>query len=354
MLKRFGYLLTAILLISFSFSSVPAQDDSPGIAGKPLDFYGNNFSDWVTISVGTDGGNFIWNILRNDNPSPPGPGQATIARPPWGVNQIGSLNETGDFIPAFGDYTGDGRNDLAVYRQNAYWIQPSPSGATFTIRWGTSTEFNWLGNILAGGVEGDYDGDGRMDATIVRNSSGVAQWWILRSSNMTLSVVNLGIYSSDFFLPGADYDADGRDDPAMFRVAGNGQVTWYVANTSGVLLRQVNWGNYNTDFVIPAGDYDGDRRADFMVWRSFGVGTNSIWYLLTNTGNVQHFYWGIPGINEQRDVPLRSGDYDGDNRTDVAVWRPSTQTFWVRRSSTGQPMTQHWQGDMPLARFGIF
>jgi hypothetical protein len=359
MLKRFGYLLAAILLVSFSFSSVSAQ------AAKPLDFYGNNLSDWVTISLGSSGSNYIWNILRNENPSPPGPGQATIARVPWGINQLGEYDETGDFLTAFGDYTGDGRSDLVVYRpstnpaMNNYWIQPFPNGTPFTIEWGVASDYNWLAGFpdlgVTGGVEGDYDGDGKMDPAIVRNNGGAAQWWILNSSTMTLHpVFNFGNYNTDFFLPGADYNADGKADPATFRVAEDGAVTWYVGNTNGVQLRQVQWGNYNTDYIIPSGDYDGDGRADFMVWRAFGA--DRIWYLLTNTGNIQRFWWGTPST----DYPLRSGDYDGDGKTDVAIWRASTQTFWVRRSGSAnpqnEPMIQRWGNvdDFPLASFGIF
>jgi hypothetical protein len=199
-----------------------------------------------------------------------------------------------------------------------------------------------------------------MDATIVRNNNGVAQWWILNSSDKTVSVVNFGDYFTDSFLPGADYDGDGKDDLALFRVLENGQVVWYAANTSGAQLRQVNWGNYNTDWIIPAGDYDGDRRADFMVWRALnrtsGAEINGVWYRLANTGDVRYFNWGVPGDFNDGDYPLRSGDYDGDGKTDIAIWRSSTQDFWVRRSSDGQPMRQHWgkPGDVPLARWGIY
>ncbi|HSK72578.1 MAG TPA: VCBS repeat-containing protein [Pyrinomonadaceae bacterium] len=357
MFKRCGYLLAAIMLTGFSISSVLAQTTR----SKPLDFYGNNLSDWVTISgYNSDGSNFVWNILRNENPSPPGPGQATIARPPWGFNQVPP--SFGDFIAAFGDYNGNGTNDLVVWRPNAnpamnfYWIQPFPSGTPYLVEWGTQNEF-------VAGAEGDYDGDGKMDLTSIRDNGGVAQWWILNSSTNTISIFNFGDFDflvDNFYLPGADYTGDGKDDPATIRIAGNGQVTWYVGNTNGVQISQVNWGNYNTDFIIPAGDYDGDGRADFMVWRAFGPGTNGVWYLRTNSGSIQYFYWGVPGGTAQSDFALRSGDYDGDGRTDVAVWRPTTQTFWVLRSSSANPynnpIIQRWGNvdDVPLAGFGIY
>ena len=39
------------------------------------------------------------------------------------------------------------------------------------------------------------------------------------------------------------------------------------------------------------------------------------------------YQWGLPG-----DIPL-AGDFDGDGRTDLAIFRPSDGTWWIRYSS---------------------
>jgi hypothetical protein len=43
------------------------------------------------------------------------------------------------------------------------------------------------------------------------------------------------------------------------------------------------------------------------------------------------------------------GDYDGDGKTDVAVFRPSTGTWYLRYSSTGTTAGYQWGSGNDLA-----
>ena len=78
-------------------------------------------------------------------------------------------------------------------------------------------------------------------------------------------------------------------------------------------------------------DYNGDGRSDLAVWRP----STGVWWV----HGVLTAQWGLPG-----DVPVPA-DYNGDGRTDLAVWRPSTGVWWVRGIQTlawGKP------GDVPV------
>jgi hypothetical protein len=63
----------------------------------------------------------------------------------------------------------------------------------------------------------------------------------------------------------------------------------------------------------------------------------------SSNGAQQTQQWGTPG-----DIPV-PGDYDGDGKTDFAVWRPGQGNWYVINSSNGAQQTQQWgtPGDIP-------
>lgn len=91
-------------------------------------------------------------------------------------------------------------------------------------------------------------------------------------------------------------------------------------------------------------DFDGDRRTDFSVFRL----TTGTWYISRSSNNQ---FTIVPFGTNGTDT-LTPADYDGDGRTDISVWRNTNGVFYVMRSSdnTVQTVAFGSNGDEPISR----
>lgn len=180
--------------------------------------------------------------------------------------------------PAIRDFTGDGVDDFAVWREsdtNFYILAPNDPNPVRVFQFGSVGDKPFVG---------DFSGDSKAEIAVYRPSTGV--WYIAAASGnpaTQFTALQFGI-STDKPVP-ADYDGDGKDDVAVFRPSTG---VWYIYRSSDQQVQIVQFGT-STDIPVP-GDYDGDGKYDIAIFRN-----GEWWILRSSNSTVQVQQWGLAG-----------------------------------------------------------
>jgi hypothetical protein len=129
---------------------------------------------------------------------------ANVLSVAWGSGQA-------DDVVVPGDFNGDGKYDFVFQRGNVFHIRINGTSETSTVTFGQEFDIT---------VPADYDGDGITDIAVISDVGGSLQWSIRPSSAPLTTIVQVwGVSSSahpDLAVPG-DYDGDGKADFAVWR-----------------------------------------------------------------------------------------------------------------------------------------
>jgi hypothetical protein len=152
------------------------------------------------------------------------------------------------------------------------------------------------------------------------SSEGVT--WEDLTSSIAKANVCLKAFTVHVNLP-SDFDGDGKIDIAIYRQSSG---AWFI-NTSG------DSGTHGTGFGgdpsdIPVlGDFDGDGKTDICIYRA----STGAWFNYPSGGGS---IYGRGFGGDPSDIPV-PGDYDGDGKTDLAIYRASTGSWFICPSSIG-------------------
>jgi hypothetical protein len=204
-----------------------------------------------------------------------------------------------------GDFTGDGRLDLAVVSIGTQLLVGNGDG-TFQPAVTVSTlEDDDL-------VAGDFNGDRRLDLAVVGYENGSeAISVLLGNGNGTFqSPEQNAVGSGASAIVAGDFTGDGRTDLATADFFSN-TVSVLLGNGDGTFQPAREYSVGRSPISIVAGDFNGDGRIDIAVSDSDGVQV-----LLGNgDGTFQPATTVAAGIIGS----LVDGDFNGDGKLDLAV-----------------------------------
>ena len=261
-----------------------------------------------------------WATLATSFPAP-GPG-TTYANPGPGNSGTATLTSV------YGNTAPNG--NWSLYVRDLF----DQDGGTIAGGW--SLEITTTGgSVPTTHTISDFDGDGKTDFSVVRNtgggSTGQITWFVSRYANYGAIVRQWGS-ATDTFLAN-DFDGDGLADFGVYRPTT--QSTFYLIQSQTNTFRVENWGAGGDDPSV-VGDYDNDGKADFAVYRAGAApGAQSFFYWKSSNPSATLTSANVVAWGQNGDSPA-PGDYDGDHKMDFAVQRPSAGTsVFYRRYSSG-------------------
>jgi hypothetical protein len=247
-----------------------------------------------------------------------------------------------------GDFNGNGRTDIALARQTPGWstipIAFANGDGTWNITNGPAPQFitEWAHQPGVRLVFGDFNGDGRTDIALVRQTpgwstipiafaNGDGTWKI--TNGAAPQFITEWAHQPGVQLIAGDFNGNGRTDIALVRQTpgwgsiplafSNGDGSWNVTN--GAAPQFITEWAHQPGVQLIAGDFNGNGRTDIALVRQT-PGWGSIPVAFANGDGTWDITNGaapqfITDWSHQPGVRPIAGNFAGNGRTDIALVR---------------------------------
>jgi len=218
-----------------------------------------------------------------------------------------------------GDFNGDGRLDLAVADAgNELSGGPDPGGVSVLLANGDGT-FQAAVQYAAGSnpdaiSTGDFTGNGHLDLAVANLNSNDVSVLLGNGDGTFQPQVTLAVGTGPDAMVAGDFTGSGHLDLAVANSDDN-TVSVLLGNGDGTFQSQVTTTVGPNTHSIVAGDFNGDGRLD-VAGASPGSSTDVFVFLGTGDGTFQSQVTNAAGSGPQAIV---AGDFNGDGRLDLAV-----------------------------------
>lgn len=227
---------------------------------------------------------------------------------------------------ALADLNGDQRPDIAV---SNYWGSSDDISVLLNNGNGTfGTQVRYpIGDVPAGIIAADLDGDGDRDLAVARQQSGGQIKIHLLTNNgagafVESKILSITSFSGDPIVVSADWDDDSDQDLAVSGLSSNNKV-WILTNTGGLNFSVASHpAGYSAFDMLPA-DIELDGDIDLL---STDYSSNAGEFVLLKNNGDGTFAPPITIESGRNPHDMGVADFNLDGRPDIAVANRVTDT----------------------------